>query len=85
MAAMVECTCANEKCRKKFKAKAADRKRGWGLFCSKSCKAVRQEARTGQYARFLRSESSVSSSLQDRIEDSVHPFSDEALGQWEDS
>jgi hypothetical protein len=34
-------------------ARIADRKRGWGKFCSKSCKAVVQEKRTGQYAHFM--------------------------------
>lgn len=31
-------------------ARVADRKRGWGRFCSKSCKAIKQEQRTGQHA-----------------------------------
>lgn len=46
---MVErkCKC----CGSKFFARSADVKRGWGLYCSKSCKAIRQEARTGQYQR----------------------------------
>ena len=30
-----------------FKARVADRKRGWGKFCSKSCKAIKQTQRTG--------------------------------------
>lgn len=30
-----------------FSARAADRKRGWARFCSKSCKAIRQTQRTG--------------------------------------
>lgn len=37
-------------CRDPFTARVADRKRGWGNFCSKSCKAKHQEKRTGQYA-----------------------------------
>ena len=37
-----------------FTARVADRKRGWARYCSKSCKAKRQEARTGQYAAHLR-------------------------------
>jgi hypothetical protein len=41
-----KCKC----CKKPFTARAADRKRGWALYCSKSCKAKKQEARTGQYA-----------------------------------
>jgi hypothetical protein len=44
---MVECNCAW--CKKPFQARAADRKRGWGKFCSKSCKAMKQEKRTGQF------------------------------------
>lgn len=38
--AKVEVACAC--CGDKFKARVADRKRGWGRFCSKSCKAMRQ-------------------------------------------
>jgi hypothetical protein len=38
------------RCGKDFTARTADRKRGWALFCSKSCKAYEQESRTGQYA-----------------------------------
>lgn len=47
MPKMVEqkCRC----CRSPFLARAADVKRGWGLYCSKSCKAIKQEKRTGQY------------------------------------
>lgn len=43
---MVERKC--QRCTKPFFARAADVKRGWGLFCSKSCKAIKQERRTGQ-------------------------------------
>ena len=35
-----------------FLARTADRARGWARFCSKSCKAVRQEQRTGQHAAY---------------------------------
>ena len=31
-----------------FTARTADRERGWARYCSKSCKAIKQEARTGQ-------------------------------------
>lgn len=34
----VKCKC----CKKPFTARVADRKRGWGLYCSKSCKAIKQ-------------------------------------------
>ncbi|MFY2088356.1 hypothetical protein ACOTDN_17975 [Achromobacter xylosoxidans] len=36
-----------------FTARTADRKRGWARFCSKSCKARKQEARTGQHRAYL--------------------------------
>ena len=42
-------------CKADFIARTADRKRGWALFCSKSCKAKEQEKRTGQYANLLKS------------------------------
>lgn len=48
---MVDRKCAW--CRKPFQARAADVKRGWGLFCSKSCKASKQEKRTGQHAAYV--------------------------------
>lgn len=56
MPAMVEVKCANKRCRLKFMARVADRKRGWGLYCSKSCKAAVQENRTHQYANYLHRE-----------------------------
>jgi hypothetical protein len=40
-----KCQC----CRNEFTARSADVKRGWAKYCSKSCKAKKQEARTGQY------------------------------------
>ncbi|WP_407971426.1 hypothetical protein ACJ51O_07965 [Burkholderia pyrrocinia] len=43
---MIERKC--KRCKTPFLARAADVKRGWGLFCSKSCKAFKQEQRTGQ-------------------------------------
>lgn len=43
------CKC----CKKSFFARQADVKRGWAIFCSKSCKAKEQEVRTGQYAEYL--------------------------------
>lgn len=43
---MVDCKC--EWCRKPMQVRAADRKRGWGRYCSKQCKAKHQESRTGQ-------------------------------------
>lgn len=43
VATMVERKCAC--CGKTIMVRAADVKRGWGKFCSKSCKAKQQEAR----------------------------------------
>jgi hypothetical protein len=48
----VQRTCKWRGCGKPFTAKAADVARGWGLFCSKSCKGIEQESRTGQNARY---------------------------------
>ncbi len=47
--ATYSCKC----CKEPFEAREADRKRGWAKFCSKSCKAKKQEARTGQYKAYL--------------------------------
>lgn len=41
MSATVEVGCAW--CDDKFTARIADRKRGWGRFCTKSCKASKQK------------------------------------------
>ena len=38
----VEVTCERASCGKHFSVRTADRKRGWGRFCSKSCKAAQQ-------------------------------------------
>lgn len=35
-------------CGCQFPAKAADVKRGWAKFCSKSCKAIKQTQETGK-------------------------------------
>lgn len=43
-----------EWCKKPHTVRVADVKRGWGRFCSKSCKAMKQEKRTGQNAAYER-------------------------------
>lgn len=48
--ATVEVKCAW--CKQPFIARVADRKRGLGKFCSKSCKASRQEKQSGQHAAY---------------------------------
>lgn len=40
-------------CSKGFNARQADLNRGWGTFCSKSCKAKKQESKTGQYKNYI--------------------------------
>ena len=50
MASTAQYKC--KKCNDMFTARTADRKRGWALYCSKSCKAKEQEKRTGQYAAY---------------------------------
>lgn len=57
MATMVKVKCA--RCHCEFMARLADRKRGWGKFCSKSCKAIKQEQRTGQHANYIRGKSAA--------------------------
>lgn len=84
MAAMVDrkCKC----CKATFAARAADVKRGWGLYCSKRCKAVVQERKNGQHAAYKNGRG-VSNLHPERLADyadeyDVHPFSCEGLGQW---
>lgn len=58
MASMIKVVCNNKQCKTVFSARTADVKRGWGKFCSKSCKAIVQEKKTGQYSKFLRNSDS---------------------------
>lgn len=51
MASMAEYKC--KCCGQPFMARTADRARGWARFCSKRCKAVKQEARTGRTAAYF--------------------------------
>lgn len=48
------------RCQDLFTARTADRARGWARYCSKSCKAIKQEQRTGQYAAYKNRENSYS-------------------------
>lgn len=52
--ARIEVSCKN--CGAAFTARTADRARGWARFCSKSCKAKKQEKCTGQYKAMQNSE-----------------------------
>lgn len=64
------------RCGDPFRARVADRKRGWGKFCSKSCKTIKQTQRTGYAGPSGHEPGSYLDYL-----DTVHPGSDEALGQ----
>ena len=44
---LVSCGC----CRNQFQARTADVNRGWGKFCSKSCKAINQVQRKNKKRR----------------------------------
>lgn len=68
----VKCQC----CKQNFEARAADRKRGWARFCSKSCKAIRQTQRTGYGGPV---ECRDTRSDWERYADTIHPFSPEAF------
>lgn len=46
--------CSNPKCGKEITVKVADVKRGWGRFCSKSCKASTQAKTQRQSAGKVR-------------------------------
>lgn len=58
-------------CKALFQARAADVKRGWGKFCSKSCKAMRQEKRTGQHQ-----------ALRHRANDDMHQAALDGMGDF---
>jgi hypothetical protein len=78
MASMVTVKCKNKSCRQEFQARVADRKRGWGKFCSKSCKAIHQERITdGQYKRHQERQDSDDYSDFDNLD--FHPY---ASGFW---
>lgn len=51
MTTMVDrkCKC----CSVDMRVRLADVKRGWGLYCSKRCKAVVQERKNGQHRAYL--------------------------------
>lgn len=102
MAARVTVNCAS--CKQPFSARVADRNRGWGKFCSKSCKAVKQTQKGCSYPRHdgrspmkykvcdtcgepaingVRNGAEVEWYCErHEYEARLHPFSDEALGQW---
>jgi hypothetical protein len=74
MAATETYKCKN--CGSLFTARVADRKRGWAKYCSKSCKAIKQEKRTGQYKSFLAGTARRKESGEELFAD-AHLFSNE--------
>ncbi len=52
----IKCRCG---CGRKRMVRAADVKRGWGLYFDKRCKAREQESRTGQYRKFKEREEGI--------------------------
>lgn len=85
MATMVSriCICG---CKQTFEARAADVKRGWGKYFSKSCKAIHQEKRTGQHAAY-KSRENTSFNPVDDIRWSDHDSNiviDNSDTEWDD-
>lgn len=64
MATMTDTKC--QCCGLKMRARAADVARGWGKFCSKRCKAIRQTQQTGR-------------GKPSECHDDTHPFSSDAF------
>jgi hypothetical protein len=85
-----------KKCDCDFQARIADRNRGWGKFCSKSCKAKEQENRTGQYRAYASRQvqkingSTISRELAKKSKDLVEVYDDGSFtyinhfGGWDD-
>lgn len=73
MATMVDkkCKC----CGDDMQVRAADVARGWGLYCSKRCKAVVQERKNGQH-RAYRQGRGVSNLHPERLKDYAMDCSD---------
>lgn len=85
---MVSRTC--ECCRKFFSARQADVNRGWASFCSKSCKAISQENKTGQYKKLLknntkkkRRKSSLTKILDEKVYRMENPITVEPTDPWD--
>ena len=89
----MKCHCGTE-----YEAREADINRGWALSCSKSCAALRRthKLRAAIYADGKQVPNKLKSNKPKRkpvkmpnygfdeyVED-LHPFSSEALGQWQD-
>ena len=79
-------------CGDPFRARTADRKRGWARYCSKSCKAKVQTAKTGRGAKEriqLANGGYLAGAAEydrhgEKVGEQLGPadMSSEALGQW---
>lgn len=76
-----KCKC----CKESFQARQADVNRGWGLYCSKRCKAIIQERKNGQHAAYLNGQG-VSNLHPERLVDYADEDFDwgDGHGQWQD-
>lgn len=81
MSVMVKCKCAT--CKEWMEVREADRKRGWGKFCSKSCKAIKQTRR--RHSGGIINEKAYLQAKADRNPDALTSRELEILGasQWE--
>ena len=77
MASMIDKKCKH--CKTNITVCLADHKRGWGIFCNKSCKAKYQEKRNGQHAAYLNGRG-VSNLHPERLKEY-----DRGNGYWDDS
>ena len=78
MEAIIKVNCQN--CKEKFEARVADRKRGWAKFCSKSCKAIKQEKRTGQYKLYNEKNNYMSDCDDKAMDDSTTSHGQDGTG-----
>jgi hypothetical protein len=79
MAKMVDkkCKC----CKEPMLVRQADVNRGWGLYCSKSCKAKVQEKKNGQHAAY-RDGRGVSNLHPERLKAHYYDDSDPMYPEW---
>lgn len=84
--ATIEKTCAN--CKTPMTVRLADHKRGWGKFCSKSCKAKKQTAVTGIAGPHYKAEGRTvqqmasGSFAKSKLKHGRHPRRDPAEGKF---
>jgi len=75
----VKCACG---CGTEFEARVADRKRGWGKFATKSCKAKAQERRTHQHRDYRRRQETYGVNMGTLEHTFVGPFESDGQTPW---